>query len=93
MMKHRTMNYSRINSLTFFRQHTLPLIIEAAKKSIFAEKFHGELILAFVEEKMREKYGENIKEWELIDITDAILYVFNYYMQNDTNFTIEIKGV
>lgn len=42
---------------------------------------------------MREKYGENAKEWELIDITEAIEYVFNYYMKNDTNFTIEIKGV
>ena len=87
------MNYSRIDSLTFFRQHTLPLIIEAAQKSIFAKNFHGDLILEYVEEKMLEKYGTNIKEWELIDITDAIVYVFNYYMQNDTNFTIEIKGV
>ena len=46
-----------------------------------------------LKKKMVEKYGTNIKEWELIDITDAIVYVFNYYMKNDTNFTIEIKGV
>lgn len=87
------MNDSRIASLNFFREHTLPLIIEAAKKSIFAENFLSWSILKYVEEKMREKYGDNIKEWELIDITDATVYVFNYYMQNDTNFTIEIKGV
>lgn len=49
-------------------------------------------ILEYIEEKMREKYDDNIKEWELIDITDATLYVFNYYMQNDTDFTIEIIG-
>ena len=81
-----------IESLMFFRQHTIPLIIEAVEKSIFAKNFRCELILEYIEEKMREKYGENIKEWELIDITDAILYVFNYYMQKDTDFTIEIIG-
>ena len=86
------MNDSRIASLASFIEHTVPLIVEAEQKSIFAEGFHYWSILRYVEEKMQEKYGENIEKWELIDITDAVDYVFNYYMQNDTNFTIEIKG-
>ena len=86
------MNDSRIASLNFFREHTLPLIIKAEREDIFAGNYCWS-ILKYVEEKMREKYGDNIKEWELIDITDATVYVFNYYTQNDTDFTIEIKGV
>lgn len=86
------MNDSRIASLNFFREHTLPLIIKAERRTIFTGNYYL-AILKYVEEKMREKYGDNVKEWELIDITEAIEYVFNYYMKNDTNFTIEIKGV
>ena len=86
------MNDSRIASLNFFREHTLPLIIKAESRSIFTGNCYLD-ILKYVEEKMRENYGENVKEWELIDITDALTYVCNFYMKNDTNFIIEIKGV
>ena len=69
-----------MSKIEFYREQTLPLIKAAEEKMYYA---HNSLqIMRYIELKMEAKYGEDVNNWELLDIQDICDYVF-YFHSND----------
>lgn len=66
-----------MSKIEFYREYTLPLIKAAEEKMYYA---HNSLqIMRYIEFTMKAKYGGDINNWELLDIEDICLYLFNFY--------------
>ena len=65
-----------MSKIEFYREHTLHLIKAAEKKMYYSP--NSWQIMKYIELIMEAKYGEDVNNWELLDIEDIYLYVFNF---------------
>ena len=65
-----------MSKIEFYREYTLPLIEAAEKKMYYSH--NSWQVMKYIELIMKAKYGEDINNWELLDIEDIYLYVFNF---------------
>ena len=65
-----------MSKIEFYREYTLPLIKAAEEKMYYFPQ--SQRIMKIIELVMEEKYGEDVNNWELLDIDDIYPYVFNF---------------
>ena len=65
-----------MSKIEFYREYTLPLIKAAEEKMYYFPQ--SRQIMKIIEIAMEEKYGEDVNNWELLDIDDIYPYVFNF---------------
>ena len=66
-----------MSKIDFYREYTLPLIKAAEKKMYYSP--NSWQIMKYIELKMEAKYGEDVNNWELLDIEDIYIYIFNFH--------------
>ena len=65
-----------MSKIEFYREYTLPLIKAAEEKMFYFPQ--SQRIMKMIELAMEEKYGEDVNNWELLDIDDIYHYVFDF---------------
>ena len=68
-----------MSKIEFYREYILPLIKAAEEKMYYFP--NSWQIMKYIELVMKAKYGEDINNWELMDIEDICPYVFNFNSQ------------